>query len=65
MARQRRSRAGTTKPRVASPKSTGGGGFVFEDKACAWLMACMLTGRAPFAVELGKVERLAFQVLPD
>jgi hypothetical protein len=28
-------------------------------------MACMLTGRAPFAVEFGKAERLAFQVLPD
>lgn len=36
---------------VAPPKNTGGGGFVFEDDVCAWMLACMLSGEPVFDVE--------------
>ena len=50
---------------VASPKSTGGGGFVFEDDVCAWILACMLSGEPVFDVDLGVPIRLDFQTRPD
>lgn len=46
---------------VAAPKSTGGGGFVFEDEVCAWLMLCMLAGEPPLEPALGLITRLDFQ----
>lgn len=51
--------------KVAPPKSTGGGGFVFEDKVCAYFMACMLTDEPPLDVTLGLLERMDFQTRPD
>jgi len=58
---------GTTLPsaNVAPPKSTGGGGFVFEDKVGAWFLAHMLTDEPPFEAELGRIERIDFQTRPD
>lgn len=50
---------------VASPRSTGGGGFVFENDVCAWLMACMLVGEPVFGPEQGVPVRLDFQTRPD
>lgn len=51
--------------RVAPPKSTGGGGFVFEDDTTAWMLACMLAGEPVFDTELGAPLRLDFQTRPD
>lgn len=51
--------------RVAPPKNTGGGGFVFEDDVCAWMLACMLVSEPVFDVELGAPLRLDFQTRPD
>ena len=48
--------------KVAPPKNTGGGGFVFEDEACAWLLACMLVGEPAFGQALGAPVRLDFQM---
>lgn len=50
---------------VAPPKNTGGGGFVFEDDVCAWLLAAMLVGEPVFGVENGPPIRLDFQTRPD
>ena len=50
---------------VAAPKNTGGGGFVFEDDVCAWLLACMLSGESMFDPELGIPVRVDFQTRPD
>ncbi len=50
---------------VAAPKNTGGGGFVFEDDVCSWLLACMLAGEPPFGSNLGAIERVDFQTRPD
>ena len=50
---------------VASPKSTGGGGFVFEDKVCAWFLAHMLDNEPPLGASLGPLERIDFQTRPD
>ena len=46
---------------VAPPKNTGGGGFVFENDVCAWLLACVLTGERVFGPNLGEPIRLDFQ----
>ncbi|MDP1826606.1 MAG: hypothetical protein Q8L48_25270 [Archangium sp.] len=51
--------------KVAPPKNTGGGGFVFEEDVCAWLLACMLAGEPPFEPELGVPIRVDFQTRPD
>jgi hypothetical protein len=51
--------------KVAPPKNTGGGGFVFEEDVCAWLLACMIAGEPPFEPELGVPIRLDFQTRPD
>ena len=50
---------------IAPPKNTGGGGFVFEDDVCAWLLACMLAGEPAFGYSLGIPIRLDFQTRPD
>ena len=50
---------------VAPPKNTAGGGFVFEDDVCAWLLACMLAGEPTFGPDLGNPVRLDFQTRPD
>src|ERR1041384_372709 len=50
---------------VAPPKNTGGGGFVFEDDVCAWMLACVLAGEPIFDPELGPPLRLDFQTRPD
>jgi len=50
---------------VAAPKNTGGGGFVFEDDVCAWLLACMLAEEPSFEPELGAPVRVDFQMRPD
>lgn len=50
---------------VAPPKSTGGGGFTFEEDVCAWLLACMLTAEPPFESGSGVPIRLDFQTRPD
>jgi len=49
---------------VAPPKSTGGGGFVFEDKVCAWFLAHMLSDEPPLDVG-GRIERVNFQARPE
>ena len=38
---------------VAPPKNTGGGGFVFGDDVCAWLLAAMLAGEPVFGADCG------------
>jgi hypothetical protein len=50
---------------VAPPKNTGGGGFVFEDDVCAWLLASMLVGEPVFDLDCGALVRLDFQTRPD
>lgn len=51
--------------KVAPPKSTGGGGFVFEDNVGAWLLASMLVGEPVFGADCGAPVRLDFQTRPD
>ncbi len=51
--------------KVAPPKNTGGGGFVFEDDVCAWLLASMLVGEPVFGADCGAPVRLDFQTRPD
>jgi hypothetical protein len=50
---------------VAPPKNTGGGGFVFENDVCAWLLASMLAGDPVFGVDYGPAVRIDFQTRPD
>lgn len=50
---------------VAPPKNTGGGGFVFENDVCAWLLAATLVGESVFGVDCGPPVRLDFQTRPD
>ncbi|MCX5673908.1 MAG: hypothetical protein NTX87_02770 [Planctomycetota bacterium] len=50
---------------VAHPKSTGGGGFTFEDKVDAYYLACLLAGRAPLGTLRGVLKRVDFQVRVD
>lgn len=51
--------------KVAPPKNTGGGGFVFEDDVCAWLLASMLVGERIFGTKCGALVRVDFQTRPD
>ena len=46
---------------IAPPKVTGGGGFVFEDKAAAYILACLLSGQPPLDPALGLLSRVGFQ----
>ncbi len=50
---------------VAPPKNTGGGGFVFEDDVCAWLLATMLVGESVFGADCGAPVQVDFQTRPD
>jgi hypothetical protein len=50
---------------VATPKQTGGGGFVFEDKVTAWFCAHFLADTIPLNKSLGKIIRIDFQVRPE
>jgi hypothetical protein len=50
---------------IAAPKSTGGGGIVFEDDVCAWLLLCCLTGQSILGPSTGVPIRLDFQTRPD
>lgn len=50
---------------VATPKQTGGGGFVFEDKVTAWFCTHFLGDILPINNELGKIIRIDFQVRPE
>lgn len=50
---------------VAPPKNTGGGGFVFEDDVCAWLLSSMLVAEPIFGADCGVPVRLDFQTRPD
>lgn len=50
---------------VAPPKNTGGGGFVFEDDVCAWLLASILVGEAVFGADCGAPVRIDSQTRPD
>ncbi len=46
---------------IKSPKSTGGGGYLFEDKVVAYFLCCMLTDSPPFDPEDGSITRIDFQ----
>lgn len=50
---------------IAPPKNTGGGGFIFEDRVCAWFLACMLVYEPPLETDLGRLQRVDFQTRPD
>lgn len=50
---------------VATSKQTGGGGFVFEGKAAAWFVAHFMADEFPFTPEMGKIQRIDFQVRPE
>jgi hypothetical protein len=50
---------------IAPPKPTAGGGFVFEDKVCAWFLAHMLSDEPPLRADLGLLDRIDFQTRPD
>jgi len=47
--------------KVAPPKSTGGGGYAFEDKVGAYWLVHLLAGRSFADVELGSPQRVRFQ----
>lgn len=47
---------------VATPKQTGGGGSVFENKVAAWFCAHFLGDTLSISSELGKIIRIDFQV---
>jgi hypothetical protein len=51
--------------KVAPPKNTGGGGFVFEDDVAAWLFASILVGEPIFGTDAGVPVRVDFQTAPD
>jgi hypothetical protein len=50
---------------IAAPKVTGGGGFGFEDKVVAYLLACLLTDQPSLDPRFGTIQRLDFQVRVD
>jgi len=52
-------------PKISSPKSTGGGGFLFEDKVAAHFICHFLRNRLPFEPEAGTITRIGFQVRAD
>lgn len=51
--------------KVASPKITGGGGFVFEDTVAAYYLSCLLVARPPLDPALGTIIRVDFQARVD
>jgi hypothetical protein len=50
---------------IVSPKSTGGGGYNFEDQVSAWWVLHMLAGQAPLDAELGAPTRIRLQARVD
>ncbi len=55
------------KPRrpTATPKQTGGGGFVFEDKVAAYFAIHQLSTQPPFDYRHGSIVEIDFQTHPD
>lgn len=51
--------------KVATSKQTGGGGFVFEDKASAWFISHFLANRSPFGADIGKIKKIEYQIRPE
>jgi len=51
--------------KIATPKQTGHGGTVFESKAIAYFLSCMLTKTPPFTSQQGTIVRVDFQVAGD
>lgn len=51
--------------KVAPPKLTGGGGFVFEDAVAAYYLSCLLVARPPLDPALGMIVRIDFQARVD
>ncbi|MEK6289268.1 MAG: hypothetical protein AABO57_26450 [Acidobacteriota bacterium] len=51
--------------KVAPPKPTSGGGFVFEDDVVAYFFSCLLGGQPPLSPDLGLLARLDFQARAD
>lgn len=51
--------------RIASPKSTGGGGYVYENDVTSWLLACMLVEEPFCDAEYGVPIELDFQTSVD
>jgi len=51
--------------KVAPPKLTGGGGFVFEDKVAAYFLSCLLSSQPPLDPNLGILTRIDFQTRVD
>jgi hypothetical protein len=50
---------------IASPKSSGGGGYNFEDEVSAWWVLNLLAGRCPLDTRAGPPTRLRFQARAD
>lgn len=50
-----------TKKKIAPPKSTGGGGYSFEDKVAAYFLLCMLSDEPPLRPENGLITKISFQ----
>jgi hypothetical protein len=50
---------------VATTKQTGGGGYSFEDKVAARMMALMLSGLPPLDESSGPIRRIDFQGAAD
>jgi len=50
---------------VASPESTGGSGFSYEQSEAAWWALCMLLGRPPLDTNLGVPLKLRLQARVD
>ncbi|MFY0524036.1 hypothetical protein ACN28I_12990 [Archangium gephyra] len=50
---------------IASPKSSGGGGYNFEDEVSAWWMLNLLAGRCPLDTRAGPPTQLSFQARAD
>lgn len=51
----------TTKKRIVSSKSTGGGGYNFEDKVSAFFLLCLLSEEPPLKPENGTITKVSFQ----
>jgi hypothetical protein len=50
---------------LTHPKTSGGGGFVFESKVAAYYLSSMLSGRIVFPEKQGKITEISFQNRPE
>ena len=50
---------------IATSKQTSGGGFIFEDKLSAWILANIVSNNIVFTEEIGPVYRIDYQVRQD